>query len=178
MARYDVIEGYIEDIYLGKTSNETEYLGIKFHSHEETEYPGFREIKWFFTPKAREMSQDKVLRVLKMAGLEPTGSKPTTPKTALKLLAREELVYLKIPITVQPNEYEGKVRSQFDLGWDNDGEPLGLVSSGFDKFGDLLAKRREQTESDSKPNADQSAKPEVTVFDDSTLDVYNDEIPF
>jgi hypothetical protein len=176
---YETITGYIENIYEGETKGGKSYLGIKFYTNDRHENESYHEISLYFSKAALQITQEKIERLFEIAGLEYSGPKPTTVKAAVKKLAREEFVALEIPITVQENEYEDRVKAQYDIGWVNDGEPLGLVESGFGKFSDLLAERMAKikgAKSDPREAAlDGARSPEVTVVDDSSL---YDEIPF
>lgn len=170
MAEYANIEGYIEDIYEGETQNEKTYLGIKFYTEDYHDYDNGRyEIRWWFTsPAAKEITQDKVKRLLGMAGIEYKGAPPTTVKAALKLLSNEKLAALKIPVTVQPNEYEGKTRAQYDLGWDGSES---VVQSGFSGFADLVAERlagiKGAKSSQAGTGRPAPSEPSSSVYDDS-----------
>ena len=170
MSNYTMITGFIEDIYEGKTSTGKEYLGIKFYTEDAHSNESFPEIRWWFSgPAAKEISQEKIERLFTFAGLEFSGAKPTTPKAALKHLAREEFVALEIQVTVQPNEYEGKIRAQYDLGWNDSGNPMGLVQSGLSKFNELREKRMAEIKSGGKKELDKTAA--ATPYDD-------DDVPF
>jgi hypothetical protein len=177
MPQYDSIQGYIQDIYEGETSTGKEFLGISFYTEEQHDNDaGYHETKrWFTTPAAIEISQEKVERLFKFAEIEYKSKPPTTVKAALKILAREEFVALPINITVQPNEYEGKVRAQYDLGWT--GEAAGLVQSGFTKYQDLLEQRMAAVKAAGK--APVIVRTETAVSSPGDAAVYDDDdIPF
>ena len=176
MPNYDTITGYIEDIYEGETSTGKEFLGIKFYTEEAHDNDsGYHEIRWWFTTKAAvEISQEKVQRLFEFAGIEFSQKPVTTVKTALKALSREEFVALEINITVQPNEYEGRVRAQYDLGWT--GEAMGFVQSGFNKFAEIREQRMAAIKATGKAPA--VIRGETAVSNSADAYVSDDDIPF
>lgn len=173
MAAYDMINGYIEDIYSAKTKGGKEYLGIKFYTTDEHDNESFPEIRiWFTTPNAIEIAQEKVERLYEFAGLEWSGPKPKAVSTALKALSRDEFAALEIPITVQPNEYEGKIRSQYDIGWAGSGQARGYEASAFQKLGDLAKQRIAELKANNPSVEVVSSKPS------DNADALYDDIPF
>ena len=175
MADYGRIKGYIEDIFEGETANGKEYLGIKFYTQDPHDYDtNIHEIRWWFSAGALEITQDKIKRLLAKAGIEYNGAMPKTVKAALKILSNEKLAALEIPITVSPNEYEGKTRAQYDLGWDGSEN---VVQSGFSKFSDLVGERLAAIKAMAPPAA--ASSPAVSASPSSSVkaDPY-DDIPF
>jgi hypothetical protein len=168
MANYDAITGYIEKIYEGATSSGKEYLGIKFYTNDAHQNESYPEIKlWFSSQKAKEISQEKIERLFDFAGIPFTGKKPATVKEAVNVLAREEFVALPIQITVQPNEWEGVIRAQYDVGWLSGGD-YGVVEDGLNKFADLLAERMAEIKAGATKN---TPKVHSDIYDD-------DDTPF
>lgn len=179
MASYTTIRGYIEDIYEAETDKGKSYLGIRFYTNDPHDNDtGYHDINlWFTTDKAIEIAQDKIDRLASIAGVALKGAKPKTAAAAVKMLSREEFVALEIPITVQPDEFEGKLRARYDIGWT--GEPKGFVQSGFDRFKDQLAERMKEIKGQGVPVYAAAANEQVpvSVYEDADS-VYEDDIPF
>lgn len=173
MSNYTNITGYIEDIYEGKTANDKSYLGIRFYTQDQHENDtGRHEIRWWFTANTVELNRDKIGRLMKIAGVAGTvPAKPTIAGT-LKLLSKEEFAALKIPITVQVDEYEDKLRAQYDLGWD---DSENVVRSGFSSFQNLVADRLAAIKGQAAtPNQAAAAAPS----EPEDASPYEDDIPF
>lgn len=173
MAAYINITGYIEDIYEGETINGKEYLGIKFYTQDAHDHDnGHHEIRWWFSSDAaQKISSEKIVRLLKMAEVpHKEGLEVKTVQAGLKLLSNEKLAALKIPVTVTENEYEGKIKAQYDLGWSGEEN---VKQSGFTKFSDLVAERLAEI----KSKAPAAPKPTGGQQGQDTTP-YDDDIPF
>jgi hypothetical protein len=186
MANYCTIKGYITDIYVRATMSGKRFLGIWFYTSDahDLDSGGNYEIRlWFSSDKAVEISNERLARLAGMAGLK-WGFEAKSEDEAFKRLCRPEYAALEVPVTVQPDEYDGRISARYDIGWPP--REAGGDGSAFSAFKGVLDERLAAVKAAAPPAAAPAKAapwgrrtPEAAPPGDDQVpvDVY-DDIPF